>query len=106
MRIIARSTLRHFVENLASRKEQDSVAEALDVWYHLTLKAEWQTSAEVKKTFAAASIVNAERVVFNIKGNHYRLVAAIDYENGLVWIKWIGSHRDCDRIDVTKVQHG
>jgi mRNA interferase HigB len=50
--------------------------------------------------------VNTERVVFNIKGNHYRLVAAIDYENGLVWIKWIGSHGDYDHIDVTKVQHG
>lgn len=82
------------------------MAEALDVWYHLTLKASWKTSADVRLAFAASSVVSAERVVFNIKGNHYRLVAAIDYKNGLVWIKWIGSHRDYDRIDVTKVQHG
>jgi mRNA interferase HigB len=47
-----------------------------------------------------------ERVVFNIKGNDYRLIAAIDFEKGIVWIKWIGSHADYDRIDVKEVKHG
>jgi mRNA interferase HigB len=44
--------------------------------------------------------------VFNIKGNHYRFVTAIDFEKGIVWIKWIVAHRDYDRIDVSKMNHG
>jgi mRNA interferase HigB len=47
----------------------------------------------------------AERIVFNIKGNSCRLVAAVDFEKSIVWIKWIGTRRDYDRIDVTKVEH-
>ena len=54
---------------------------------------------------AKASIVTAERIVFNIKGNAYRLVVAADFEKSIVWIKWIGSHKDCDRIDVLEVKH-
>jgi mRNA interferase HigB len=50
-------------------------------------------------------VVTSERVVFNIKGNDYRLVAAVDFEKGIVWIKWIGSHADYDRIDVTEAPH-
>jgi mRNA interferase HigB len=46
-----------------------------------------------------------ERVVFNIKGNDYRLVTAIDFEKGIVWIKWIGTQKDYDRIDVSDVEH-
>jgi mRNA interferase HigB len=53
-----------------------------------------------------ASIVSADRVVFNIKGNDYRLVVAVDFEKSIVWTKWIGTHRDYDKIDVKKVQHG
>jgi mRNA interferase HigB len=53
-----------------------------------------------------ASIIDDERVVFNVKGNDYRLVAAIDYERQTVFIKWIGSHKDYDKIDVRKVQYG
>jgi mRNA interferase HigB len=53
----------------------------------------------VKQSYATASIVSADRVVFNIKGNEYRLVAAIDYGRQIVFIRWIGKHRDYDRID-------
>ena len=49
--------------------------------------------------------MTAERVVFNVKGNAYRLVVAIDFEKGIVWIKWIGTHKDYDRIDAVEVQH-
>ena len=48
----------------------------------------------------------ADRIVFNIKGNDYRLVVAVDFEKAIVWIKWIGSHKDYDRIDVREVNHG
>jgi mRNA interferase HigB len=49
--------------------------------------------------------VSADRVVFNIKGNSYRLVVAIDYEKGIVWIKWLGTHKDYDQIDVAEVDY-
>jgi len=61
--------------------------------------------ADVKRLYATASIVGADRVVFNIKGNSYRLVVAIDFEKGIIWIKWIGTHRDYDRIDVKQVKY-
>ncbi|WP_411033013.1 type II toxin-antitoxin system HigB family toxin [Shinella sp. BYT-45] len=59
----------------------------------------------VKRLYATASIVNAERIVFNIKGNAYRLVVAIDFDKQIVWIKWIGTHNEYDRIDVSKVEY-
>jgi len=59
----------------------------------------------VKRRYATASIVSGERIVFNIKGNDYRLVVAVDFEKGIVWIKWIGGHADYDRIDVREVEH-
>lgn len=60
----------------------------------------------MKRLYATASIVSAERIVFNIKGNDYRLVVAVDFEKAIVWIKWIGTHKACDGIDVTEVRHG
>ena len=50
--------------------------------------------------------MSADRIVFNIKGNDYRLVVAVDYDKAIVWIKWIGTHKAYDRIDVTEVDHG
>ena len=106
MRIIARRTLREFVESLAGQKDQPAVKAALDAWFDEVSKTEWASSADVKRHYAIASIVNAERIVFNIKGNDYRLVVAVDFEKGIVWIKWIGTHKAYDRIDVTEVRHG
>ena len=82
-----------------------AVKAALDAWFDEARKARWATAPEVRRSYATASIVTAERIVFNIKGNSYRLVTAVDFEKGIVWIKWIGSHRDYDRIDVTEVEH-
>jgi mRNA interferase HigB len=59
----------------------------------------------VKRRYATASIVTAERIVFNIKGNDYRLVVSVDFEKGIIWIKWVGTHKDYDKIDVTEVRH-
>jgi mRNA interferase HigB len=106
MRIIARRTLRQFVDGLAGQKDQPAVKSALDAWFDEVSKAAWTSSAEVKQLYATASIVSAERVVFNIKGNAYRLVVAVDFEKAIVWIKWIGTHKAYDRIDVTEVRHG
>lgn len=106
MRIIARRTLREFVEGLAGQKNQPAVKAAVDAWFDEVSKAVWASSADVKRLYATASIVNAERIVFNIKGNDYRLVVAVDFEKGIVWIKWIGTHDAYDKIDVTEVKHG
>ena len=105
MRIISRRTLRQFVESLAGKKDRLAVKAALDAWFDEAGKARWLNSAQVKRSYATASIISAERIVFNIKENAYRLVVAVDFEKGIVWIRWIGSHKDCDRIDVTQVKH-
>jgi mRNA interferase HigB len=106
MRIIARRTLRDFVESLAGQQDQPAVKAALDAWFAEVSKARWANTANVRRLYATASIVSAERIVFNIKGNAYRLVVAVDFEKGIVWIKWIGTHKAYDRIDVTEVEHG
>ncbi len=62
--------------------------------------------ADVKRLYATASVVSADRVVFNIKGNSYRLVAAIDFEKSIVFIKWIGTHAEYDKLDVKTVRYG
>jgi mRNA-degrading endonuclease HigB of HigAB toxin-antitoxin module len=66
-------------------------------------RAEWRNSAELKAQDRSASIISAERVVFNVKGNDYRLIAAIDYQHGIVLIVWLGTHREYDRIDPAKI---
>ncbi|HEX9877868.1 MAG TPA: type II toxin-antitoxin system HigB family toxin [Gammaproteobacteria bacterium] len=105
MRIIARRTLREFVDSLAGRRDQPAVKAALDAWFHEVKKARWASTADVKRSYATASIVTADRIVFNVKGNAYRLVVAVDFEKGIAWIKWIGTHKDYDHIDVEEVDH-
>lgn len=105
MRIISRRTLRTFAESLAGRQDHPAVKASLDAWFAEVGKARWASAADVKRSYASASVVTAERVVFNIKGNAYRLVVSVDYEKGIVWIKWIGSHAEYDRIDVREVRH-
>lgn len=105
MRIIARRTLREFVDARAGHKDQPAVKASLDAWFDEARKARWRNAAEIKRSYATASIATAERIVLNVKGNAYRLVVAVDFEKRIVWIKWIGTHKDYDRIDVTKVQY-
>jgi len=105
MRIIARRTLRAFVEGLAGHKDQPAVKAALDAWYDEVSRAHWTTSADIKRLYATASVVSADRIVFNIKGNDYRLVVSVDFEKGIVWIKWLGTHRAYDKVDVKEVRH-
>jgi mRNA interferase HigB len=105
MRVIARRTLREFLDSLTGSRERPAVKASLDAWFHEVRKVNWKNASEVKRVYASASIVDADRVVFNIKGNSYRLVAAVDYEKGIVWIKWIGTHKDYDKIDAKKVSY-
>jgi mRNA interferase HigB len=106
VRVIARSTFVRFIESLAGHREQRAVKAALEAWFHEAVAAEWRSSAEVKESYANASILDAERVVFNIKGNDYRLVTAIDYRRQIVFIKWPGTHAAYDKIDARTIQYG
>jgi mRNA interferase HigB len=81
------------------------VKAALDAWFDEVKKAKWQNSADVRRHYATASIISADRVAFNIKGNNRRLVSAVDFDRSIVWIKWIGTHKEYDKIDVKKVKH-
>jgi mRNA interferase HigB len=105
MRIIARRTLRDFVRSRAGHRDQAALKAALDAWFDEVRKSRWVSSADVKRLYRTASIVSADRIVFNIKGNEYRLVVAVDFEKGIVWIKWIGTHQGYDQIDVREVDH-
>jgi mRNA interferase HigB len=105
MRIIARSTLNKFVASLNGHKDQPAVEGALDAWFHEAKKASWRNFGDVRQSHARADMVSADRVVFNIKDNSYPLVVAIDFEKSIVWIKWIGTHQEYDKINVKTVKY-
>jgi mRNA interferase HigB len=106
MRIIARRTLREFIAERAGHKDQPALKAALDAWFAEVAKAAWTSTADVKRLYATASIFSADRIVFNIKGNDYRLVVAVDFEKAIVWIKLVGTHKDYDRTCVKEIDHG
>lgn len=99
MRIIAFRTLREFFE----RAEYSDSEVALRAWYHDAKTAKWENSNELKKQYKSASIVGNGRVVFNIKGNDYRLVVAIDYEFEVIFIRFVGTHKQYDKIDAKTI---
>lgn len=105
VRVIARGTLVRFSEALRGSKDFKVVKAALDAWFHEAQAANWSSPADVKNSYRNASIVE-DRVVFNIKGNDYRLIVAIDYRRQIVFVKWIGTHRQYDKIDARTVKYG
>lgn len=106
MRVIARKTLTKFVDSLKGSKDHKAVKSALDAWFHEASHADWKSPADVLKDYRNASVVGPDRVVFNIKGNDYRLVVAMNYLHQIVFIKWLGMHADYDDIDVKTVKYG
>jgi mRNA interferase HigB len=105
MRIIARRTLRTYVELRRRNRDHLALKAQLDAWYDEVRKARWMTMADVKRHYATASVISSERIVFNIKGNDYRVVVAVDFEKQIAWSKWLGTHADYDRIDVRTIDH-
>lgn len=97
MRIIARKTLREFWER------HPDAEHPLRAWHEDVKHADWKTPSDIKAVYRNASIVGNNRVVFNIKGNDYRLVAAINYAVGVVYIRFVGTHKEYDKIDVTTI---
>ncbi|RLD69965.1 MAG: type II toxin-antitoxin system HigB family toxin [Bacteroidetes bacterium] len=96
-RIIAKSTLRKFWEN-----HRDS-EQYLKTWYDTVLNANWKSPHDVRNAYANASILNNGRVVFNIKGNSYRLVVRFNFEKEWAFIRFIGTHNDYDKIDANRI---
>jgi mRNA interferase HigB len=97
MRVIAKRTLREFWEEYP-----DAEHPLLD-WHDLTVTQVWKSPQEVKQTYGNASIIDSNRVVFNIKGNDYRLITHIDYVFGLVFILWVGTHSEYDRVNARTI---
>jgi mRNA interferase HigB len=97
MRIIAKRTLREFWE-LHKDAEQH-----LRSWYDIAKKENWINFNEIKSQFRNASIIGNDKVVFNIKGNNYRLVVKVDFNWKAMFIKFIGTHSEYDKLDVKKL---
>jgi mRNA interferase HigB len=97
MRVIAKKVLREFW----SRKSDS--AEQLKTWYNETSKAKWASPNDIKLEYPKASILKNGRVVFNICGNKYRLVVQINYLRQWVFIRFIGTHQDYDKIDANNI---
>ena len=95
MRIIARRTLREFWE------VHPDAEQPLKAWFVEAMKAQWQSPNDIKQTYRNASIVGNNRVVFNIKGNDYRLIVHVRYDIGIVFIRFIGTHREYDKVDAS-----
>jgi mRNA interferase HigB len=95
--IIAKKILREFWE-----KHNDS-EQQLKTWYKEASKASWATPADIKAEYAKVSILRNGRAVFDICGNKYRLVTDINYKRGWVFIRFIGTHKDYDKIDANKI---
>ena len=100
MRVIALSTLKAFWDNNPDHADAKEPALA---WYRHALRADWSSPAEVKQDFGNASILKDGRVVFNIAGNKYRLVVWINYAYRVVYIRFIGSHPQYDKIDAQTI---
>lgn len=97
MRVIAKKILREFWKKHTDSEEQ------LKSWYKEASRAKWSDPTDIKKEYIKASILKGSRVIFNIYGNKYRLVVEINYKRQWVFIRFIGTHKDYDRIDANKI---
>ena len=97
MRVIAKRILREFWTNHKDCEEQ------LKSWYQESSTSKWKNLNEVKKEYPSASILLDNRVVFNIKGNTYRLIVKFNFDYQMIWIRFIGTHSEYDKINANKI---
>ena len=97
VRVISKKILVEYYEKHKETKSQ------LETWYREAKNAEWRNPQEVKEKYRSASIIGGNKVVFNIKGNKYRLVTRINYRMKIVYIKFIGTHKEYDKINVEEI---
>lgn len=100
MKIVAVSTLKEFWER------HPAAEQSLRAWVDEVRMLAWTQPADIKMQFRSASILKNRRVVFNIKGNDYRLIVAIAYRVGIVYVKFIGTHAEYDAVDAETVEMG
>ena len=96
-RIFSKGTLRDYWEKHADCEQY------LKTWYDTAMNADWKSPSDVKKTYSPASILKGGRMVFNIKGNSYRLVTTINFEKQWMFIRFIGTHTEYDKIDAETI---
>lgn len=96
-RIFAKSTLRDYW------KIHPDCEQYLKTWYDTAMNSDWNNPSEIKMTYANASILKDNRIIFNIKGNSYRLVAKFNFEKQWIFIRFIGTHEEYDKIDANKI---
>ena len=99
MRVIAVKTLKLYA------KKQKEAEQSLFAWYEEACKGDWKTHNELKEQIRNASVVGNKRVVFNIHGNKYRLIVDIEYRLQIIFIVWIGTHKEYDKIDSKKIMY-
>lgn len=99
MRIISRKTL------FAYWEKHSDAEQPLMSWFDEALNATWSSANELKQQYRNASIITKKRVVFNIRGNHHRLVVDIEYKLGIVFIVWIGTHNDYDKLNIKEITY-
>ena len=98
MRVIAVSTLRAFWERYPDAEQP------LKAWYEEATSANWSQPADIKAQYRSASVLKNRRVVFNIKGNDYRLIVAGAYKLQIVYVKFVGTHKEYDAVDAETVE--
>jgi mRNA interferase HigB len=84
-------------------KRQPDARQSLQAWYTDAKQADWKTPSDIKDHYRNASILSDNRVMFNIKGNKFRLVVAINYKIGIIYIRFVGTHREYDKIDSSAI---
>lgn len=97
MNVISKKTLVLFFEKHPNAKS------ALEAWHAEARKAQWQTPDDIKKEYVSAFFLKDNRVVFNIKGNDYRLIVHIDYTRHIVRVKFVGTHAEYDKINAEEI---
>ena len=97
MRIISRKTLKDFWERHAD------ATEPLKAWFHEARAADWKSFQDIKARYCSADVLPGNRAVFDIKGNTYRLIVKIHYNTGIIYIRFIGTHAEYDRIDAINI---
>lgn len=98
MNIISKRTIILFYEKYPDAKTP------LEIWYSDAKKAAWKTPQEIKNYDRSASVIGDNRIVFNIKGNDYRLIVHVDYLRGFMRVKFVGTHEQYNKIDAEKVE--
>jgi len=99
MRIVSHKKLKEFYES--SGREDSRVA--LERWYHIAEKAEWKNLSDIKIDFPSADYVGNQHYVFNIKGNNYRLVVVIKFTIGYIYVRFVGTHNEYEKIDCSTI---